>query len=100
MTNLNGKVDRCGNIIDTKNLTVWDILKDSKTFSIERIEYKSGEVDKVKWWLHINAYIGRNMFKTLAKSPLIGNYANGVKAFQIFNEAVANKVANGLGVKI
>ena len=89
--NLNGRMDKHGFIKSVCDMTVWSILKDT-AFHLERIEYDCDGHTKVKWWLHMDEYIGKDKFRMLATSPLIGNYAKGVRVYQIYDLAVATKI--------
>lgn len=87
------------------DMSVWDILSNNKEdYKVIHSKYtyngKEGEVYR----LHMNNHIGKEVFKKLIKSPLIGGwkgtaYNRNAKAFTLYDDNVRTECIRIVGVE-
>lgn len=86
------------------NMSVWDILSTMKDdFKVVYSEYTyHGEQGHV-YRLHMNKHVGKEIFKKLIKSPLIGGwkgtaYNRNAKAFTLYDNNVRTECIRIVGL--
>ena len=91
--------------VPIEEMNVWDIIRNNKDkfeFTRSKFSYKGHEAEIYR--LHMTKHIGKDMFKKLLKSPLIGgyhgtSYQKGVHSFVIYDDNIKSALQSILGVK-
>ena len=91
--------------VPIEEMNVWDIIRNNKDkFEFIRSEFVYKGNSGVIHRLHMNGHIGKDMFKKLIKSPLIGGYKGtayqkGVQGFVIYDKNIQSALQSILGVR-
>lgn len=91
--------------VSIDEMSVWDIIRNNKDkFEFIRSEFVYKGNRSVIHRLHMSGFIGKDMFKKLIKSPLIGGYKGtayqkGVQGFVIYDKNIQSALQSILGVK-
>ena len=91
--------------VPIEEMNVWDIIRYYKDmFEFIRSEFVYKGNHGVIYRLHMKEHIGKDMFKKLIKSPLIGGYKGTayqkeVQGFVIYDKNIQSALQSILGVK-
>ena len=87
------------------DMSIWDILRTMRDdFKVVYSEYTYNGKQGHVYRLHMNKHVGKEVFKKLIKSPLIGGwkgtaYNKNAKAFTLYDKNVRTEVIRIVGVE-